>query len=62
MTAERKTLHRNLVAFAIAKPPWVIFVTFLGVFAIGFFMLGYYVNHNDDIVDSEATRVIFPIN
>lgn len=56
MTVERRTFYRNFVAFATARPPWTVFVLFLGVFAFGFFLLGYYV-HNNNILDSEATRV-----
>lgn len=61
MTAERKTIFRNLVAFSAARPPWTVFMIFIGVFAFGFFLLGFYV-HKNSIVDSEATKVEFFIS
>jgi len=47
---------RNVVGFTASRPPWTIFVICLGACAFGFLMLGYYVRHNEGIVDSEATR------
>ncbi|XP_065054527.1 transmembrane protein 248-like [Rhopilema esculentum] len=52
---ERKSVYRNLVGFVYTRPPWVIFTIFLGVFAFGFFALGYYVQHSN-IVDADSSK------
>lgn len=61
MTNDRHFLWRNFHGVVSTRPPPVICALFLGVFALGCFALGYYVQHNN-IVDAEATKVDYYFN
>lgn len=55
MTVDRRPAFKNLIAFATTRPPCVVFVIFLSIFAFGFLALGYYIQHSN-IADTQASK------
>ena len=45
---------RNLVGFAVSRPPCAIFTVCLATFAVGLFSLGYYVQTHGIVSESSS--------